>query len=52
VFNAEERVAFKRLAGAVRLQRYGGTATRTACSRSASVDLVVESSLQAYDIVR
>ena len=51
VFNAEERVAFKRLAGAVRLQRYGGDCYSYCLLALGLVDLVVESSLQAYDIV-
>jgi myo-inositol-1(or 4)-monophosphatase len=51
VFNAEERVAFNRLAGAVRLQRYGGDCYSYCLLALGHVDLVVESSLQAYDIV-
>ncbi len=51
VFNADERVAFKRLAGAVRLQRYGGDCYSYCLLALGHVDLVVESSLQAYDIV-
>ena len=51
VFNADEWAAFQRLANAVRLQRYGGDCYSYCLLALGHVDLVVESSLQAYDIV-
>lgn len=48
---AEERAAFERLAGRVRLQRYGGDCYSYCLLALGQVDLVVEGSLQAYDIV-
>ncbi len=46
-----ERAAFERLAGRVRLQRYGGDCYSYCLLALGQLDLVVEGSLQAYDIV-
>jgi myo-inositol-1(or 4)-monophosphatase len=51
VFDADERAAFDRLARQVRLQRWGGDCYSYCLIALGFVDLVVESSLQAYDIV-
>ena len=45
------RAAFDRLAARVRLQRYGGDCYSYCLLALGHIDLVVESSLQAYDIV-
>lgn len=51
VFNDGERAAFDRLTRHVRLQRWGGDCYSYCLLALGCVDLVVESSLQAYDIV-
>jgi myo-inositol-1(or 4)-monophosphatase len=51
VFTAGERAAFERLAACVRLQRWGGDCYSYCLLALGHVDLVVEASLQAYDIV-
>jgi myo-inositol-1(or 4)-monophosphatase len=51
VFDAGEYAAFMRLARQVRLQRWGGDCYSYCLLALGLVDLVVESSLQAYDIV-
>ena len=51
VFSADEYAAFTRLAKQVRLQRWGGDCYSYCLLALGLVDLVVESSLQAYDIV-
>lgn len=51
VFKGDERAAFERLAAQVRLQRWGGDCYSYCLIALGFVDLVVESSLQAYDIV-
>ncbi|HSP99274.1 MAG TPA: inositol monophosphatase family protein [Candidatus Dormibacteraeota bacterium] len=51
IFNPAEYAAFKRLAARVRLQRWGGDCYSYCLLALGHVDLVVESSLQAYDIV-
>ena len=51
IFNPAEYAAFKRLATRVRLQRWGGDCYSYCLLALGLVDLVVESSLQAYDIV-
>jgi len=48
---AADRAAFERLAARVRLQRYGGDCYSYCLLALGHIDLVVESSLQAYDIV-
>ena len=48
---ADERGAFSRLADAVRLVRFGGDCYSYCLLALGFVDLVVEASLQAYDIV-
>lgn len=48
---SEERAAFDRVAGAVRLQRYGGDCYAYCLLALGQIDLVVESSLQPYDII-
>jgi myo-inositol-1(or 4)-monophosphatase len=47
----EERAAFDRVAGAVRLQRYGGDCYAYCLLALGQIDLIVESSLEPYDIV-
>jgi myo-inositol-1(or 4)-monophosphatase len=51
MFAADERAAFERLAARVRLQRWGGDCYSYCLLALGHVDLVVESSLQPYDIV-
>jgi myo-inositol-1(or 4)-monophosphatase len=51
MFAPDERVAFERLAARVRLQRWGGDCYSYCLLALGHVDLVVESSLQPYDIV-
>ncbi|MBX3028302.1 histidinol-phosphatase [bacterium] len=51
VFAPAEYAAFKRLAARVRLQRWGGDCYSYCLLALGLVDLVVESSLQPYDIV-
>jgi myo-inositol-1(or 4)-monophosphatase len=51
MFAAGERAAFERLAGRVRLQRWGGDCYSYCLLALGCVDLVVEASLQPYDIV-
>lgn len=46
-----ERAAFERIRGAVRLQRFGGDCYSYGLLALGFVDLVVESSLQPYDVV-
>lgn len=46
-----ERAAFERLAGAARLQRFGGDCYSYCLLALGCIDLVVESSLAPYDIV-
>jgi myo-inositol-1(or 4)-monophosphatase len=48
---AWERAAFEALAGAVRLQRFGGDCYSYCMLALGHVDLVVEAGLQSYDIV-
>jgi myo-inositol-1(or 4)-monophosphatase len=48
---ASEQAAFQRLAGAVQLQRFGGDCCSYGLLATGCIDLVVEASLQAYDIV-
>jgi myo-inositol-1(or 4)-monophosphatase len=48
---ASEQAAFARLAEAVQLQRFGGDCCSYGLLALGCVDLVVEASLQAYDIV-
>jgi myo-inositol-1(or 4)-monophosphatase len=48
---AWERAAFEALAGTVRLQRFGGDCYSYCMLALGYVDLVVESTLQSYDIV-
>ncbi|MCK6555955.1 inositol monophosphatase family protein [Candidatus Binatia bacterium] len=50
-FAAAGRLAFERLAARVRLQRYGGDCYSYCLLALGHIDLVVESSLQPYDIV-
>jgi myo-inositol-1(or 4)-monophosphatase len=47
----DELAAFERVAGAVRLQRFGGDCCSYGLLALGCLDLVVESSLQPYDIV-
>ncbi|MBW8485716.1 inositol monophosphatase family protein [Actinomadura parmotrematis] len=47
----EERAAFGRIAGAVRLQRFGGDCYSYGLLALGQVDLVVEADLHPYDIV-
>lgn len=51
IFAPDEYAAFKRLAKQVRLQRWGGDCYSYCLLALGLVDLVVESSLQPYDIV-
>jgi myo-inositol-1(or 4)-monophosphatase len=51
VFSTDEYAAFKRLTQRVRLQRWGGDCYSYCLLALGLIDLVVESSLQAYDIV-
>lgn len=51
VFSPAEHAAFTRLANRVRLQRWGGDCYSYCLLALGHVDLVVESGLQAYDIV-
>ncbi|MCW2885706.1 MAG: hypothetical protein QOE54_5640 [Streptosporangiaceae bacterium] len=46
-----ERTAFDRVAGAVRLQRYGGDCYAYCLLALGQIDLVVEGGLQPYDII-
>lgn len=47
----DERAAFERIAAAVRLSRFGGDCYSYALLALGQIDLVVEASLQPYDIV-
>jgi fructose-1,6-bisphosphatase/inositol monophosphatase family enzyme len=51
MFQGEDASAFRRLAGAVRLTRWGGDCFSYAQLASGFVDLVVEASLQPYDLM-
>lgn len=50
VFSPEELVAFERAAGACRMARYGGDCYAYCLVALGQVDLVIEASLQPYDI--
>ncbi|QPC85471.1 histidinol-phosphatase [Mesorhizobium sp. NBSH29] len=50
LFNAEQRAAYDRIEHAVRLARYGTDCYGYAMIAAGTVDLVIESGLQSYDI--
>lgn len=51
MFDEEERAAFERVAGDVRLMRWGGDCYAYAMLAAGHLDLVVESDLKPFDIV-
>lgn len=51
IFRSDERSAYDRVEASVRLARYGTDCYAYAMLASGNIDLVVESGLQAYDIV-
>ena len=48
--SADEAAAFRRVAGAVRLTRYGTDCYAYALIAAGMIDLVIEAGLQAYDV--